>query len=305
MAAFTTFSKETLERHLKMFRKGKLIDHSPIAKGIDNSNYFIELEKDGEVSDFVLTILESHNFSETPFFAKLLSHLHHYGLPVPEPQSTLDGMTYTIFCGKPSLLVTKLSGRHIRNASVKECQSIGQFLATQHKAMNELKSSKPNFYSVEWMTSTVLDLGARLSKEDSHVLNETIEIYDHVLSEDLPTGIIHGDLFKDNALFDAGILTGVIDYYRACEDLLAIDIAIAINDWCRDEQEFDESKRNAMISGYNAIRPLSESELRHLVDLQQVSAARFALTRMLSGVHPLKDPEEMLLLVRSLDEIKR
>ena len=299
MAAFTTFSKESLERHLKMFGKGKLVNYSPITKGIDNSNYFIELEKNGNISDFVLTILEGHTFEEVPFFTKLLNHLSYYGLPVPEPQLTLDGMSYTIFCGKPSLLVKRLSGEHIHSAGIKECKSIGKFLAEQHKAMSELKSSMPNYYSVEWMTSAVTQLEASLSKSDHKLLSKTIEIYSEVKNKGLPSGIIHGDLFRDNALFETNKLTGVIDYYRACKDLLAIDIAIAINDWCRQEEKFDGSKREAIIEGYNSIRPLTKDELRHMLDLQQVSASRFALTRMLSGHPPLKDPQEMLALAHS------
>ena len=171
--------------------------------------------------------------------------------------------------------------------------------------MSELKNSMPNYYSVEWMSSALSKIEIRLSKTDYALLRETIDIYSYLKSQGLPTGLIHGDLFRDNALFDNDKLTGVIDYYRACEDLLAIDIAIAINDWCREEEKFNNGKRDAIIDGYNEIRSLTEPELLHMIDLQQVSASRFTLTRMLGGDPPLKNPEEMLLLARSFNKTRQ
>ena len=192
MAAFTTFSEEILARYLKMFGQGRLIDYSPISTGIDNSNYFVELEKEGQTTEFVLTIMEGHSFDEAPFFAKLLTHLHHYGLPVPAPQSTLDGMTSTIFCGKPTFLVKRLQGKHFQTTNIEQCRSIGKFLASQHKALGELKSRKPNSYSLEWMNSVLAKQEAKLSKDDLALLKATIEIYGQLNSEALPKGIIHG-----------------------------------------------------------------------------------------------------------------
>ena len=306
MAAFTKFSKEALERYLKMFGRGRLIDYSPITAGIDNSNYFVELEKDGKINEFVLTIMENHTFDEAPFFDKLLTHLHHYGLPVPTPQSTLDGMTSTIFCGKPTFLVRKLPGSHFQTAGIEQCRTIGEFLAAQHKALGELNTQKPNYYSVEWMVTALSIQEYRLSIDDCVLLEETIEIYRRLNIDGLPGGLIHGDLFRDNALFIGEKLTGIIDYYRACEDLLAIDLAVAINDWCRDENEIpDEKKRVAMIDGYNAIKPLTDAESHSMIALQQISAARFALTRLLSGDPPLKDPGEMLNLTRKFAATRR
>ena len=306
MAAFTTFSEEILSTYLKMFGKGRLIDYSPIPTGIDNSNYFVKLYDDGQAIEFVLTIMEGHSLDDAPFFANLLTHLHHYGLPVPAPQTTLDGMTSTIFCGKPTFLVKRLGGKHFRTTSIEQCHSIGNFLASQHKALGEFNSSRPNKYSQEWMESVLAEQEAKLSKEDHALLKATIEIYNQLNAEGLPKGIIHGDLFRDNALFFQNKLTGVIDYYRACEDLLAIDIAIAINDWCRDKGErVDETKRDAMLNGYNIVRPLTDAESRCMLDLQQISATRFALTRMQAGDPPLKDPEEMLVLARRFATAKR
>ena len=282
-----------------MFGRGDLVSYTPIPGGIDNSNYFVALEKHGEVTDFVLTIMESHSFDEAPFFGKVLSHLNHYGLPVPAPQTTLDGMTSTIFCGKPTYLVKKLSGSHCTNAGEGQCRSIGEFIASQHNALSESGISRDNTYTIEWMRQTLASCADRLTPADVSLVETTIDVYDSLSSKGLPNGLIHGDLFRDNALFEDGALTGVIDYYRAGHDLLALDLSIAINDWCRSEtEEPDATKQAAMIEGYESVRPLTEAESGALPRLQQVSAIRFALTRLLSGDPPLKDPAEMLNLAR-------
>lgn len=280
-----------------MFGRGSLKSYTPIPGGIDNSNYFVELEQYGETTEFVLTIMESHSFDEAPFFGKVLGHLHHYGLPVPAPQPTLDGMTSTIFCGKPSFLVRKLQGSHCETAAPEQCHAIGEFLAAQHKALSESGTTRENSYPVNWMRKSIDECRPKMSEEEATLLNGAAEIYESLIDRDLPAGLIHGDLFRDNALFEDGQLTGVIDYYRACDDLLALDLTIAINDWCRDESEQqDNAKRDAMIEGYESVRNLTRVEKSSLTDLQYISAARFALTRYLGG--ELKDPSEMLQLAR-------
>ncbi len=305
MAAFTSFSDHALERYLKMFGRGSLKGYSPISSGIDNSNYWVQLDDDHEVTEFVLTIMENHSFDEAPFFGKLLTHLHHYGLPVPAPQTTLDGMMSTIFCGKPTFLVKRLPGTHFANATQVQCRRIGEFLAAQHNALSELKTHKPNHYSASWMSATVAAQGERISSEDRLLLETCIELYEQVNQEGLPAGLIHGDLFRDNALFEEDELTGVIDYYRSCEDLLAMDIAIALNDWCRDHnEEPDSDKKVALLEGYNTYRPLNDAESEAMVNLQTIAAARFALTRLEIGEPALKDPFEMIHLARTLLDLR-
>ena len=305
MAAFTSFSEEALKRYLKMFGRGELKSYSAITTGIDNSNYWIELAKNHESNEFILTILERLSFDEAPFFGKLLMHLHQYGLPVPTPQTTLDGMTSTIFCGKPCFLIRRLPGEHLKTASVEQCAKIGGFLAAQRKSLSEIQITKPNHYSVAWMTAVLDKQTARLSVVDIQLLKECINLYQQLHDKGLPKGLVHGDLFRDNALFQGGELTGVIDYYRASEDLVTIDLAIAMNDWCRDEHEApDFARRQAMLDGYNNTQLLSDQESNALIDLQIVAAARFALTRLESGEPPMKDPCEMIDLIRNLIALK-
>ena len=303
MAAFTTFSDESLERYLIMFGRGTLIEHSAIKGGIENSNYFVHLEQHGEVTEFVLTIMEDHGFDEVPFFSKILTRLHHYGLPVAAPQTTLDGMTSTIFCGKPTFLFKRLPGTHLEDADEDHCRSLGAFIASSHHALGSMEETRDNPYCADWMDTTLSSARERISMEDRELLNRIIRCYRDLTSSELPRGLIHGDLFRDNALFVDGKLTGVIDFYHACHDLLVLDLAVALNDWCLDDNgEIDPARKRAMIEGYETVRTLSPAEQDALLTLQQVSAARFALTRLLSGNPPLKNPAEMIALARKLDQ---
>lgn len=301
MAAFTTFSKEALERYLIMFGKGQLAHYAPTPGGIENSNYFIRLDMEGQETEFVLTIMETHSFAEVPFFNKVLSQLKYDGLPVAAPVATLDGMTSTIFCGKPAFLFDRLEGSHPESANHEQCAALGAFTASVHQALSELKLTRDNPYDLMWMKQALDTQGYRLSKADRTLLTDMIHLNETIQSEDLPRGLIHGDLFRDNALFSGESLAGVVDFYHSCTDTLIQDLAIAINDWCKNSKgDLDESRRSAMISAYESIRPLSVKEHEWLAPMQQVSAARFALTRLESGDPPLKDPREMLNLIEQI-----
>ncbi len=298
MAVFTTFSEEALARYVVMFGLGELASHQPIDGGIENSNYFLTLSKDGEDNEYVLTIIEELTFDDLPFFNKVLMQLFHHGLPVAAPRQTLDGMTSTIFCGKPALLFKRLPGEHPVRVTDKHCFELGKFMATSHLALSSLTETRDNPYSVEWMRNSVGDL--ELDTDISVFLNTHVHEYETLHKLDLPTGLIHGDLFIDNALFEKEQLTGVIDFYHACRDVLIQDLAIAINDWCSDNGTINTELETAMLKGYESERELSQEERKALRPMQRASAARFALTRYQSGNPPMKDPAEMLKLAEHL-----
>lgn len=304
MAAFTSFTEEALKRYLVMFGRGELAGFSAITSGIENSNYFVHLDKDGQTTEFVLTIMEEHSFAEVPFFNKVLTRLHHYGLPVAAPQTTLDGMSSTIFCGKPTFLFKRLPGEHPESIDTEHCMTLGQFIASLHKALDDMPETRNNPYDLVWMQQSLAGIEHLLSGDDKALLNSLVQDYEDISNMALPRGLIHGDLFRDNALFAGGSLTGVIDFYHACEDMLVQDLAIAINDWCTTpEHAPDKVRRTAMIAGYESVRELTADEHDVLLRLQQVSAARFALTRFQSGDPPLKDPGAMLNLARQLQRV--
>ncbi len=305
MAVFTTFPEAALHRYLAMFGKGQLVTFQAIEDGIENSNYFVTLAKDDAEQDYVLTIIEQLGFDEVHFFNRILAQLSQEGLPVAAPERTLDGMTLTLFCGKPAFLFPRLPGSHVREVQASHCVALGKFLGASHTSLaaleGTLKETRTNPYDAAWMHSSLEGLRHRMSAPEADLLARLVREYAQLSAEDLPRGFIHGDLFRDNALFVDETLTGVIDFYHACHDFLLQDLAIAINDWCLDDQyRIDPGLADALILGYESQRPLTRREKTLLKPLQRSSAARFALTRFLSGDPPLKNPQAMLELAGGL-----
>lgn len=303
MAVFTTFSEAALARYLIMFDIGELDSYSPIETGIENSNYFVSLRNGDRTFEFVLTIAEGLGFDEMGFFNDLLTQLASAGLPVPSPERTLDGMCSTIFCGKPTWLFPRLPGSHPRKVTGAHCSAIGLALAQLHEAGKKARYTRDNPYNPDWTTTAFDALRQQLRQEDREIIESAISEYAALTeTNNLPEGIIHGDLFRDNALFVGEKLTGIIDFYHACKDFLVQDIAIVANDWCTDEQgRLDPDRYHALLLGYESIRPLSDEERASLPAIRRAGAARFVLTRLLSGDESryLKDPEEYLRIARA------
>ncbi len=303
MAAFTTFSDAALARYLIMFDIGTLVSAQAIETGIENSNYFLTTSKYDENQEYVLSIMEDLSFDDIPFFNGLLSHLGHYGLPVPMPQQTLDGMTSTIFSGKPTVLFPKLDGEHLTHPSVDHCESIGRVLAEIHNTLATRNFARANPFDADWMSRAMQSVHHMISERQQQLFARVLERYIEADALTIPRGIIHGDLFRDNALFEGAKLTGVIDFYHACDDYLVQDIAITINDWCTyPDGGFDTDRTDHLLAGYEAIRPLEPEERELLGFFQLVAAARFSLTRLLSGEEGshLKNPVEFLSLMERL-----
>ena len=303
MAAFTTFNESALIRYLGIYGLGELKAYAPITTGIENSNYYVTLTKDLVDSDYVLTINESINFEQAPFFSRLLDQLARQGLPVPAPHRTLDGMSSTVFCGKPTWLFPRLSGNHPETVSIAQCKVVGAGLAKLHTSLQGTTLQRDNPYSSAWLEATFQENRWRLSTQDQICLDAILAEYVSLQELPLPTGIIHGDLFRDNTLFIGDELTGVIDFYHACTDYLIQDLAISINDWCSDARGMmRENLRDSLIHGYESVRPLETQELAYLPAFQRAGAMRFMLTRFVSDVGdgPLKDPMEFLRISRHL-----
>ncbi|MBV1878567.1 MAG: homoserine kinase [Pseudomonadales bacterium] len=313
MATFTHFKAESLARYLIMFELGELHAHTPITDGIENSNYYVTLENEGVLDEYVLTIAESLSFDEVAFFNDLIAQLYHRGLPVPAPQSTLDGMTSTSFCGKPTWLFSRLTGSHPQQVNPEQCYNLGAKLAELHESAKKTRYSRSNPYDTKWQTARLAEISTKITPAEQQLLNEVLSQYiefdpcESEASADLPRGIIHGDLFRDNCLLEGNQITGIIDFFHASEDYLVQDIAISINDWCSSQGgKMIPDHRQALLDGYQSIRELTEFELDALLIFQRFAAMRFILTRFSSGDNnngePLKDPNEFLNLLRHLSQ---
>lgn len=297
MAAYTEITAESLERFLYMFELGELVSFEAIIGGIENSNYFVEL---GGEQRFVLTIAEDITLDQVSFFNDLLQQMVNAGIPVPEPMRTLDGMPSTLFKGKPTWLFSYLPGTHPNTPTTIQCRAIGRILAQIHVAAERCRYHRDNVYGSSWIiaTQSVVD---KLKPEEQEQLRPVIEQYLALEAQPLPLprGTIHGDLFRDNAMFLQDQLTGVIDFYHACDDYLIQDVAIAVNDWCVEQGSLDQEKQTQLICGYEEVRTLEEEEKEHLPLFRNFAAMRFTLTRLVANQtnNPDRQPQTMLRLL--------
>ncbi len=281
MAVYTEIADEELERFLAGYELGALLSVKGIAEGVENSNYLIVTE----AGPHILTLYEKRvDPTDLPFFIGLMEHLAARGLTCPQPVRNRDGEALGVLAGRPAAIVTFLEGMWIRRPRVEHCAQVGEALAQLHLAgegfaihrRNALSvdSWRPLFQRSEERADTVLpELGAAILRELDHL--------ERNWPRDLPAGVIHADLFPDNVFFLKGHLSGLIDFYFACNDFLAYDVAIGLNAWCFEaDGALNITKARALLAGYQRVRPLSADEIAALPLLARGSALRFLLTRL-------------------------
>jgi homoserine kinase type II len=320
MAVYTHVTTEAIAEHLQAYDVGTLELAMGIAEGVENSNYLIETLKDGVPHKFILTLYEKRVAKEDlPFFIGLMQHLAAKGFPCPQPIATRDGTIISELAGRPAALISFLHGRSysmIRPAYVK---ALGTAAGEMHLASADFDQTRPNNLSISGWQAIYDKLGKQLDRVQPGLFNLIGESLWEIKEEwprDLPAGIIHADMFPDNVFFDGDQLTGVIDYYFACYDMFAYELAICLNCWCFEPGgEFNMTKAQRFLRAYDAVRPLRPEEREALPILARGAALRFLLTRAHDKIfHPEgamvtpKDPLEYLrklqfhLHVRSVGE---
>ena len=278
---------------------GNLVELKGIAAGITNTNYFVTTELNGQKNRFVLTIFEKNAFAELPYFVQLMTHLALHHILCPTPITNKNGIALVEIQGKPALLVSCLKGSDIEQPTAEQCAQVGRVLAEVHLASQSFTQISKNQRGLDWRIATAKQLIDKLSAEDQQLLTEELAFQARLGLTNLPRGVIHGDLFRDNVLFDGEQLGGFIDFYYACEDILAYDVAIAVNDWCMtDDGKFEEPRLNAFMIAYTAVRPFNDIEQHAWRGLLRIAALRFWLSRLYDWHFPqvgelthAKDPE--------------
>jgi len=304
MAVFTTFSREQLEKHVALYPLGDLQSFQPIPEGIENSNYFVTTQQATGETDCVLTLFETLGFNDIPFFTNLMQHLQARGLPVAAPITTLDGMTMTIFRGRPAVLFEKLPGSHKLDPGVVHCKAIGKVLAELHSTEYDNSLSRDYEYDLGWLVESRSQLAGFFEVEDLELLDHLITEYASLLEgnrQHLGQSIIHGDMFRDNALFQDETVTGLIDFYHAGIGHSVLDLAITINDWCHGpEQQYLPDLHESLLDGYEQVRPLNNFERNSLPIFLMVAATKFWIRRaqlVFEGAER-KDPTEFRTILR-------
>ncbi len=277
MSVFTTLTLPEVQACLSNFSIGEITELKGIAAGITNTNYFVITTK----ARYVLTIFEANHFEELPYFVDLMTHLAEHDIPCPAPIVDNSGKALQTIKHKPALLVTCLKGRDVKMPDVAQCAQVGHVLAKMHLAADSFTHGSINQRDDEWRNNTAALVMDKLSADDQSLLKQALAFHEKFNLADLPKGVIHGDLFRDNVLFDGPTLGGFIDFYYACYDVLAYDVAIAVNDWCLTETaEFDEPRLNAFMQAYTDIRPFTDAEKNAWQGLLSIAALRFWLSRL-------------------------
>ncbi|MGV2137437.1 homoserine kinase [Agrobacterium sp. 16-2014-1-2a] len=281
MAVYTDITEDDLRNFLIQYDVGSLTSYKGIAEGVENSNFLLHTTKD----PLILTLYEKRvEKSDLPFFLGLMQHLAAKGLSCPLPLPRKDGELLGELSGRPAALISFLEGMWLRKPEAKHCREVGKALAAMHLAGEGFEIKRPNALSVDgwkvlWDKSE--DRADEVEKGLKQEIRPEIDYLAAHWPKDLPAGVIHADLFQDNVFFLGDELSGLIDFYFACNDLLAYDVSICLNAWCFEKDgAYNVTKGKALLEGYQSVRPLSEAELDALPLLARGSALRFFLTRL-------------------------
>jgi homoserine kinase type II len=300
MAVYTEVPDEELARFIARYPIGPLLSCKGIAEGVENSNYLLHAGN----GHYILTLYERRvERADLPFFLGLMEHLAGGGLTCPLPVHDEDGEALGELCGRPAAIFTFLDGMSIRRPRASHCAAVGRALAHLHEAGRNFPLHRANALSVRQWRALAATAGAAADKIIPGIaaaLTEHLDALERGWPQDLPAGVIHADLFPDNVFFLGEKLSGLIDFYFACNDLLAYDLAICLNAWCFEpDAAFNVTKGRALIAGYHAVRPLGGAEIAALPLLARGAAMRFLLTRLVDwlAVRPgalvqPKDPME-------------
>lgn len=295
MSVFTTVTPEQLQSWLRHYPLGELLELKGIASGITNTNYFVTTG----TGRYVLTLFEKNTADELPYFLDLMAHLADHGIPCPHPVATVDNGYLGELNGKPAALVSCLRGGSLESPNPIHCAEMGTVLAKMHLAGLSFPQTMENPRGPHWWNTTAATVLPFLNSEQRLMLEQELAYQAEFRHLQIPRGVIHADMFRDNVLFDGDKLTGLIDFYYACNDALAYDLAITVNDWCVNlDGTLDETRLRAMLQAYHAARPLTAEEHRAWPALLRAAALRFWLSRLYDKHHPqpgelthAKDPE--------------
>jgi homoserine kinase type II len=281
MAVYTDVSDEDMSAFIAQYGIGDLVSAKGIAEGVENSNYLIRTTQD----TFILTLYEKRvKREDLPFFIGLMNHLAEKGLPCPRPIEMPDGTALRDLNDRPAAVTSFLEGMWARRIRKEHCAQLGAALADLHAAGADFPMQRRNGLTLgDWRPLfEKSEARAHEVHEDmAPLIRAELDFLEANWPKDLPIGVCHADMFPDNVFFIGDRLSGVIDFYFACTDFLAYDLAICLNAWCFErDRSFNVTKARALLSNYAQNRPLTTAEIEALPILARGSAMRFLLTRL-------------------------
>jgi homoserine kinase type II len=312
MAVYTDVSDEELEAFIASYAIGALTSFKGIAEGVENSNYLVHTE----TGRYILTLYEKRVArQDLPYFLALMEHLACRSITCPIPVRDREGRTLKELAGRPAALITFLEGLWVRRPAIEHCSGLGEALARFHVAGADFPMHRANSLSLPGWAALFTSIGSGADKVTPGLAREIDKELLHLEQHwpaDLPQGVIHADLFPDNVFFLGDRLSGLIDFYFACNDMLAYDVAVCLNAWCFEpDGSFNVTKARALLQAYESVRPLSPAELEWLPTLARGAALRFLLTRTYdllntdaNALVKTKDPNEYLRMLRFHQRVK-
>lgn len=312
MAVYTQVSPAELDTLLADFDLGRCTRLDGIDGGIENTNYFVTLDKDGTTTEYVLTLFEEFSYDEMSFFAELGNWLAQRGVPVPNAIADRNGIALKQLCGRPAFLQPRFFGHHVQQQELTpaHCASIGRALAKLHLAGEDFYLTRQAHRGVFWWRRESESIAPRLSTEDAELLSQEVALFDTLRQQpwNLPMGITHGDLFHDNALFQGSEVEAILDIYNAATAYWLYDLAIVANDWCvNPDGSIDNDRERALLDAYASIRPFTEDEHLAWPQLCRTAAMRFWLSRLIPwlGIAQASRQSDTEMKLKDPDEMKR
>jgi len=278
MAVFTKVSEAELTAWLGNYSLGQLLELQGISSGIENTNYFVTTSN----GRFVLTLFEKLGADELPFYLNLMAHLARHGIPCPSPVANRNNQFLGKLNCKPACIVSRLSGKSTTLPNLEQCAAIGAMLAQMHIAGQSFSQVMPNPRGAAWRAATAPQVRPFLDREQATLLDGEVALHTQNSFAQLPQGVIHADLFRDNVLLEGNQIGGLIDFYFACSDALLYDVAITVNDWCMniDEGTLNIEHVQSFLRSYHAVRPLQSNEHDAWLPMLRLAALRFWLSRL-------------------------
>jgi len=287
MAVFTRVTDADITAWLVDYSLGTLQELQGIPSGIENTNYFVTTSN----GRFVLTLFEKLTADELPFYLNLMAHLARHGIPCPAPMADRHNRFLGELNDKPACIVSRLHGKSILQPTVANCAAVGAMLAQLHVAGQSFGEQMANPRGPAWRAQAATAVAPFLPPDAAKLLREEVALHAHNNPGDLPQGVIHADLFRDNVLMDGERVGGLIDFYFACNDALLYDVAITVNDWCAGANSTpDATRTRALLRAYHAVRPFSAAEAAAWPGMLRLAALRFWLSR-LYDLHLPRDGE--------------
>ncbi len=302
MSVFTPVSESELRRYLSDYDLGDLIAYKGIEEGIENTNFFLTTSQ----GEFVLTLFERTPAADLPYFLGVMDHLSRAAIPSARPMLRRDGQVLGSLNGRASAIVERLPGRGLEQPHPQQAAALGDVLAKMHQAGADFPDHRPNCRGPAWWEPAAVRLRDKLPAAQYALLEDELAFQATFDQKALPGGVIHADLFRDNALFDGMQLTGLIDFYYACNDAWAYDVAVCVNDWAINARgQFDAAVYEALVGAYAAQRAFSAAERDAWPAQLRRAALRFWVSRLLDWHFPRpgeltysKDPGEFERILR-------